>query len=263
MSEHDDQGRTEPTPYGQEPQSQEGHDRQGYGQPQYGQPQYGQPQQPYGQPQYGQPDQYGQPQYGQPQQPYGQPQYGQPDQYGQQQYGQPDPYGQQYGQVYGQYGATAVPAKPAHVIVAAVLGFIFGALGVFVSLAAIIGGAFATGMSRNADSSIPGFGQLGGAIGGVIIAVGVVALAWTAVMIWGSIWALTGRSRVLLLVGGSIALAFTLIGFLGNLTDAGNSGAGSVLVSLLFFLASLAIVVLLSLRPAAQFFAAHRARRGR
>jgi hypothetical protein len=251
MSEHDDQGRTEPTPYGQEPQGQEGHDRQGYGQqPQYGQPQYGQPQ-------------YGQPQYGQPQQPYGQPQYGQPDQYGQQQYGQPDPYGQQYGQVYGQYGATAVPAKPAHVIVAAVLGFIFGALGVFVSLAAIIGGAFATGMSRNADSSIPGFGQLGGAIGGVIIAVGVVALAWTAVMIWGSIWALTGRSRVLLLVGGSIALAFTLIGFLGNLTDAGNSGAGSVLVSLLFFLASLAIVVLLSLRPAAQFFAAHRARRGR
>ena len=54
MSEHDDQGRTEPTPYGQEPQGQEGHDRQGYGQqPQYGQPQYGQ--QPYGQQPYGQP----------------------------------------------------------------------------------------------------------------------------------------------------------------------------------------------------------------
>lgn len=262
MSEHDDQGRTEPTPYGQEPQGQEGHgQQQGYGPQNYGQQGYGQ-QPEYGQPQYGQ-QQYGQPQYGQPGQPqYGQPQYGQP-QYGQPQYGQPDPYGQQYGQVYGQYGATAVPAKPAHVIVAAVLGFIFGALGVFVSLAAIIGGAFATGMSRNADSTIPGFGQLGGAIGGVIIAVGVVALAWTAVMIWGSIWALTGRSRVLLLVGGSIALAFTLIGFLGNLTDAANSGAGSVLVSLLFCLAALAIVVLLSLRPAAQFFAAHRARRGR
>ena len=56
------------------------------------------------------------------------------------------------------------------------------------------------------------------------------ALVWTVVMIWGSIWALTGRSRVLLLVGGSIALAFTLIGFLGNLTDGGNSGAGGVAV---------------------------------
>ncbi|HEV7211318.1 MAG TPA: hypothetical protein VGN47_06350 [Blastococcus sp.] len=264
MSEHDDQGRTEPTPYGQEPQP-EGYGQQPpYGQPPYGQPPYGQPQ--YGQPQYGQPEQYGQPQFGQ--QPYGQqPQYGQPpygqQPYGQPQYGQPDPYGQQYGQVYGQYGATAVPAKPAHVVVAAVLGFIYGALGVFVSLGAIIGGAVATGVSRNADSSIPGFGQLGGAIGGAIIAVGVVALAWTVVMIWGSVWALTGRSRVLLLVGGSIALAFTLLGFLGNLSGTGSNGAGGALVSLLFLLAALAIVVLLSLRPAAQFYAAHRARRGR
>jgi hypothetical protein len=33
--------------------------------------------------------------------------------------------------------------------------------------------------------------------------------------------------------------------------------------SLLFFLGALAIVVLLALKPAADFFAAHRARRGR
>ena len=58
-----------------------------------------------------------------------------------QQYGQQPAYGQQpgYGAVraaYGQYGASAVPARPPHVITAAVLGFIFGALGVLVSLVA-------------------------------------------------------------------------------------------------------------------------------
>jgi hypothetical protein len=81
-------------------------------------------------------------------------------------------------------------------------------------------------------------------------------------MIWGSVWALSGRSRVLLLVGGSIGLAFTLLGFLGSLGD-DTQGGGSVVLNLLFLLGALAIVVLLSLKPAADFFAAHRARRGR
>jgi hypothetical protein len=67
----------------------------------------------------------------------------------------------------------------------------------------------------------------------------------------------------MLLVGGSIALAFTLFGFLGNLADSSNVGAGGVFWSLLFLLGALAIVVLLSLRSAGSFFAAHRARRGR
>ena len=44
-----------------------------------------------------------------------------------------------------------MPAKPPHVITAAVLGFIFGALGVLVSLFAIIGGAVATGAADSAD----------------------------------------------------------------------------------------------------------------
>jgi len=66
---------------------------------------------------------------------------------------------------------------------------------------------------------------------------------------------------VMLLVAGSIALAFTLIGFLGSIGD-NNSTGGGIFFSLLLLVAALAIVVLLSLRPAAQFFAAHRARRG-
>jgi hypothetical protein len=261
MSQSDDQGRSEPSTPGPGDTPRYGGPEQGqppYGQqPQYGQPQYGQPQ--YGQPQYGQPD-YGQ-QYGQ------QPQYGQPE-YGQQQYpaayGQQPAYGLQYGQpsAYGQYGTSAAPAKPPHVITAAVLGFIFGAFGVLVSLAAIIFGAAASGAGDSVDDEIPGFGAVAGAVGGALIVFGVIALAWTVVMIWGSIWALSGRSRVMLLVGGSIALALTLIGFLGSLGD-DTTGGGGIVFNLLLLLAAVAIVVLLCLKPSADFFAAHRAHRGR
>jgi hypothetical protein len=246
MSQTDDPGRPD-TPYGQ---------GAGSGQP------YGSASEPYGQP-----PAYGQPQYGQPQP--GQPAYGQPPAYAQQQqYGTPSPYGAQYGQQpaygqpgYGQYGTSAVPARPPHVIIAAVLGFIFGAFGVLISLFAVIAGAFASGVSGRADEEIPGLGAVAGAVGGVLIVVGLLALAWTVVTIWGSVWALRGRSRVMLLVAGSIALAFTLIGFLGSVSDNSSNGGG-IVVQLLFLLAALAIVVLLCLRPAADFFAAHRARRG-
>src|SRR3954451_8057849 len=252
MSQSDDQGRSESTPYGQGSTPAGGQ----YGQPSYDQPQSAQPQ--YGEQQYGQ-QQYGEQQpYGQAQ-PYGQQQYGQPRSYGQQY----DP-AQQYGQGgYGQYGQPGVPAKPGGVVTASVLGFIFGALGVLVSLALIIAGAAASGVSNSTNKDIFGLGEFAGAVGGVLIAFGVVALVWTVVMIWGSVWALTGRSRVMLLVGGAIALAFTLLTFFSNLSDSTNRSAGSVFFSLLFLAAALAIVVLLSMKPAASFFAAHRARRGR
>ncbi|WP_324273971.1 hypothetical protein [Blastococcus brunescens] len=176
MSQSDDQGRSEST-------------APGYGQPQYGQPQYGQPQ--YGQ-QYGQP---AQPSYGQPgteQSGYGQQQY--PAGYGQQ-----PAYGQQYGQppAYGQYG-SGQPAKPGSVVTAAVLGFVFGALGVIFTLLTFVAGS--------ATASI--FGDLAEdddvttGLFAIFALVGVLMAAWTVVVIWGSVWALTGRSRVLLIVGG-------------------------------------------------------------
>jgi hypothetical protein len=236
MSQPTEPGRPD-APYGQPP-----------GQPGYGQQQYGQQQ-----PQYGQ-----QPAYGQP------PAYAENPQYGQQPYGAPAPYGQQsaYGQQpgYGQYGTSAVPSKPPHVIIAAVLGFIYGALGALLSLGFILGGAFLGslfGDIAQGDSTLDG---AGGVVTGVFVFIGILALAWTVLMIWGSVWALTGRSRVMLLVGGSIALAFTVFGFLSSLGSSSSNGGG-IVVSLLFVVAALAIVVLLSLRPAADFFAAHRARR--
>ncbi|MGX5653148.1 hypothetical protein ACWKWC_00035 [Geodermatophilus nigrescens] len=250
-------------PYGGQPQGQQygqQQGRQGYGQ-EYGQQGYGQTQpygQQYGQQGYGQqPQQYGQQGYGQ--QGYGQGYGQQPQQYGQ--YGQDPQYGQ-YGYAQ-QYGAGAVPAKPGGVVTAAVLGFVFGAIGVLLSFLLVFAGAVASGAGNGIDDEIPGFGAVAGAVGGVILVFGLVVLIWTVVMIWGSVWALSGRSRVMLLVGGSIALAFTLLGLIGNLSDADTAGAGGIITSLLFFLAALAIVVLLSLKPAAAFFAAHRARRGR
>jgi hypothetical protein len=274
-NEQDDRDRRDPAtnPAGS---SAAGYGQQYGQQPSYGQgygeqPSYGQQQDQYGQQQYGQ-EQYGQEQYGQQQQ-YGQEQYQQPQygsSYGDQSYGSssqtPAQYGgyQQVGQYgsYGQYGESAVPAKPAAVTIAAVLGFIFGALGVLVTLGFIFVGAVAGGAaSGDFEDSIPGFSSLFGAFAGVLIVIGILALAWTVLMIWGSIRALTGRSRVLLIVGGSIAIFTTGISFFGSLGDE-NTTAGGVIVALLFFIMSIAIVVLLSMKPAADFFAAHRARRG-
>jgi hypothetical protein len=245
MSQSDDQGRSESTPgSGSTPQ---------YGQPQYGQPQYGQPQ--YGQPQYGQPE-HGQGQYGPPS--YGQ-QYQAPGAYGGQ-YGQQPAYGQQYGQAptYGQYG-SGQPAKPGTVITAAVLGFVFGALGVIFTLLAFVAGSAASSVF----GSLSGDDQAASGILAVVVVLAVLIAAWTVVTIWGAVWALNGRSRVLLIVAGSIAIAFTLLGFLSAVADASNSGTGGIVWSLLLFVAAVAMVVLLSMKPSANFFAAHRARRGR
>jgi hypothetical protein len=282
VSEHEgDQDRSGTTPFGKgspdrssgsgygqadpyaQPQPYAGQDQQGsyqqgsYGQGSYGQGSYGQGS--YGQGSYDQ-GSYDQGSYGQG--PYGQAAYGQPP------YQQPAGYAQPYG-----YGPAA-PAKPGAVITSAVFGFIFGALGVLVSGALIIFGSVLAGAgsgARGLDDEVPGLGSfLGGALGaavGAVVVVGVLALAWTVITIWGAVWALSGRSRVLLIVAGSISIATTGFGLVGNLSNLGNgygsSSGGSVVTSLVFFGGAVAIVVLLCLRQSAEFFAAHRALRGR
>src|SRR3954451_24956926 len=176
----------------------------GQSQPSGEQPSYGQ--QPSGQQPYGQPPAYGQqPSYGQPQQSAQQPSSS-PAPYGQQ---QPTPYGQPGG--YGQPMPGSRPARPGGVVTAAVFGFIYGALGVLATLGFIFVGALAGGASTSTD--IPGLSAITGAAAGIFIVLGLLALAWTVVMIWGATWALTGRSRVLLIIGGSIAIASTGFSF--------------------------------------------------
>ena len=205
--------------------------------------------------------------YGQSQPSGQQPSYGQPQPYGQQPQYSPAPYGQQqpapYGRPggYGQPMPGSRPARPGGVVTAAAFGFIWGALGVLATIGLIFVGALAGGASTNTD--IPGLSTIAGAAAGIFIVFGLLALAWTVVMIWGSTWALTGRSRVLLIVGGSISIATTGFSFFGSLGNTDQNGAGSIILLLFFFIVSILIVVLLCTKQAAAFFGAHRALRGR
>jgi hypothetical protein len=228
--------------------------------PGWDQPSYPEP--PHGQPAYGTPAPYGQPSYGQP--PYA-GQYGQ-GQYGQPAYGAPAPY--------GQYGYPGVPGRPGGVTTAAVVGLVFAAFGVVATLLVLLGGAALVGLAGALGSATgdPFAGELAGdaatGVGVGIVVVGLVCLLWTVLMVWGSVWVLTGRSRVLLLVGGSVSAVVTFLGLLISLFDTGGEFGTApgylfgIVVSLLFFVGALAIVVPLCLSSAAQYFAAHRARRG-
>jgi hypothetical protein len=248
----DAQGRQETTPFdppaGEQPDQRQG---QPSGQPPTGQGPYGQPvwaQSQYGPPSYGQPG-YGPPQYGQS--GYGQPPYGQPA-YGQPPYGQPQ------------------PARPGTVITAAVLGLVHGALGLLMTVGLLAGGAVIDDLVRAVAETDPSVdAELAASdiddVRAAFVALGLLALAWTVVMVWGSMLALRGRSRVLLLVGSSIAVAATgllfLVGLVVAVPESTDVSPGGILTLLVFFLAALAMLVLLCLRSAGQFFAAHRQRR--
>jgi len=166
-------------------------------------------------------------------------------------YGQPPPYGQpQYG-----YGGGPPVKRPGGVMAAAVLGFILGAFAVLGAILAFVGGSFFLA----ADDAGTG---LADAVSGIFIVLALLLLAIAVMMIWGSVLAVTGRSRVLLIVGASILAALGLIGFLGSLGNTGTD-TGGVVMQLVGLVMAILIIVLLSLGPAAQYFAAQRARRGR
>ena len=148
-------------------------------------------------------------------------------------------------------------------VTAAVLCFIWGALGVLVTLSFFAGVAFFGGSSDEADDALPGLGGAFGAAAGILVFLGVLALAWTVVMIWGSVWALSGRSRVMLIVGGSIAIAATGLMFLGGIGSVQDEGPGGLVLGLIGLAISILIVVLVSNRQAAAWFAAQRAYRPR
>jgi hypothetical protein len=242
--------RTETAPHGQVPHGQPPYEQVPYGQPPYGQAPYGQP--PHGQPPYGQAP------YGQP--PFGQPPYGQ--QFAAGPYGPPSPY--------GPYGPPSAPGRPGTVIAAAVLGLLYGALGLLVTLVLVAFGALVDDVVDAIATSDPSLDDSldPAAVDSVragLVVVGVLALAWAVVMVWGSFLALRGRSRVLLLVGTSIAIAVTgalaLFGGIAAATEPDSGGAAGIVLFLLLFLGTVGTLVLLVVRPSGTYFAEHRRRR--
>jgi len=155
-----------------------------------------------------------------------------------------------------------------------VLGLVFGALGLLVTAGLLAGGALIDDLVTTLAETDPTFdeGTAGSGVDqarSVLIVLSVLALAWTVVMVWGSVLALRGRSRVLLIVGASVAVAatglFFVLGLIGAATGAAGAGepgqTGGVLFLLAVFAATIAMLVLLCLRSAGRFFAAHRQRR--
>ncbi|SEO90380.1 hypothetical protein [Trujillonella endophytica] len=173
-------------------------------------------------------------------------------------YGGPAYYYGQQPQPYGPYGVAA--GRPGGVVTAAVLGFVWGGLGALVTLFLLY-----YGLAASSFSDAPGvFGDVFGAAAGILLFTGLLALAWTVVMIWGSVWVLSGRSRVPLLVGGSIAIACTGLVFVGGIGAASDGeGPGGTVFGLICLVVSILIVVLLANRQSAGFFAAARAHRPR
>jgi hypothetical protein len=215
-----------------------------YGSDQYPAAPYAAPQHPagpYAAPQYPAPPQYpAAPQY--PAGPYAPPQHPAAP------YGQPAGYGPPPG---------SRPAKPGGVVTAAVLGFVWGALGVLVTFVFVLAGVGGNSLAEALD------GTAGAQVGarfltGVAVFLALLALAWTVVMVWGGVLAVSGRSRVLLLVGGSVSIAVTGLYFVVVVANAADAGAGPVTVTFLLLAVSVLIVVLLCTRSASRFFAACR-----
>jgi hypothetical protein len=151
------------------------------------------------------------------------------------------------------------PSAPAPVVIAAVLAFLVGAFGVLGTLLVVVVGPVLFGLAGGlGDAEAQTAARFGAA---VTFGVGLLMLGWTVAMIWGGVRALRGRGRPLVIVAGSIGLALMLVSFVGTVSSEFVDPTAAAF-SLVFLLASLAIVVLPWLPSSSRFFAAHRQRRG-
>ena len=219
-----------------------------------------------GQPGYGEPitsqwapEPYGQPQgyapYGAP--PYAPQQYGQ-QQYGEQQYGQ-QPYApQQYGQQqYGQYG-YGPPPRPsgATVITAAVIQIVQSALFVLAALAILFladmvnnaGDEFDTRVGSDVSGTTDSISRWVAVAGLLLLAAAVFMIVLSALAIRGRRWA-----AITSVVLQALTVVAGLVGL--SQSDTGDSPGASVV----FLLASVAVVVLFLLPASTTYFAARSA----
>lgn len=178
----------------------------------------------------GEPDGH-QPWSGHPSGPHYQyPDPGQHSPQSQQQSGYGYPVGQYPGQQqwggqppgYPMYSSSAnqLPAaRPGVVLAAAIIAFLLGAL-------LAIGGAVIIGASKTADSDGNFLGLNG--LAGIVVAVGVILILVAALLIWGGVWAVNGKSYLLLLISASVIGALALIGLIENLSNGYDPTGGIV-----------------------------------
>jgi hypothetical protein len=93
---------------------------------------------------------------------------------------------------------------------AAVLGVILGALATAAAIFAFVGISAVVGQDDGGTG-------LAGALSGIFLVFALIALTVAVLLIWGSVLAITGRSRVLLIVGAALLTALGLISFFGSI----------------------------------------------
>ncbi|GAA2635573.1 hypothetical protein [Streptomyces axinellae] len=199
------------------------------------------PNNPYAAPQqgapYGYPQQAPPPQYQTPAPPYGYPQ-------------QPGGYPQQPGMP-AHPGIPMAPSvsMPGLVVTARVLLFVAGALWGLSAVFVLIGGLMANGMVND----IPGVRSVGGAALGIGLGLfllfgGLAALHIVPASMFGKG---SVGTRVTAIIGASLN---GLIALLGMLSAIGNSGGGSIFVSLLWLATAVVTIVFCSMGAAGQWF---------
>ncbi|WP_199849471.1 hypothetical protein [Blastococcus sp. Marseille-P5729] len=207
---------SQPTTGGQP--SYDGQQTQQYGQGGYGQGGYGQQ---YGGQQYGG-QQYGGQQYG------GAPQYGGQQGYGQQ-YGGFPPAPQGYGQ-------PPSGNRPGTATAAAVLGFVFGTIGFFISAYALI---LLTGA---AESGLFGSGSIDG-FPLVLQFVSVIGIVVASLMVFfGAIQLLGGKTNKWIVLAAIIYIVSQLLGLISSLIALEGEGIATLLV---YFIISILLAGLL------------------
>lgn len=121
-------------------------------------------------------------------------------------------------------GTTAVVVeRPGRVTAASIILIVLGALGLLIGLLVLLGGAMFAGAAGDpsVQAEIPGFpAGAAGALGGVIIVVAVVILAWSILEILSGAKALGGRNwaRITGIVLSVLALLLFVLGLVTSLT---------------------------------------------
>jgi hypothetical protein len=149
---------------------------------------------------------------------------------------------------------VAPPQRPGKVTFAAIIMILFGVLITLFSLLIVLGGAIFAGAGSEIETQVPGFPSgMAGAVAGVLIVFGVIALAIgiLEIVVGANVLGGKGWARITGIVLAVILGLFSLSGL-------GSSDQGSMIVSIVLIAAN--VFVIWALISAGGWFAARAAR---